>query len=587
MLQTHRRSTSALFLGVISFVVPFSPTAYSQENAIKSWVPFNAFQYEGRDSVYSTRPPAQGEYYNPILAGFYPDPSICRRGDDFYLVNSTFAYFPGVPIFHSTDLVTWNQIGHVLDRPSQLNLDGLPVSSGIFAPAITHHDGVFYMITTNVQGIGNFFVTANDPAGPWSDPMPLQFDGIDPSFFFDDGGSIYVVHNGTPPDNKPLYDGHRAIWLWEFDPKTRTVINGRIIINGGVDISQQPVWIEGPHLFKRNGYYYLSCAEGGTSVNHSQVIFRTESLDEPFKPGPGNPILTQRDRDPDRPNPVTALGHADLVETRNGTWWAVFLGIRPYERGYSNIGRETFLLPVSWEDDWPMILEPGELLPRVVRRPDLPVRPSSDPPTTGVFSWRDDFDSDVLGMSWVILRTPRSVWWSLSDEPGTLLIKPRPDRLTSVNRRDPSANQQPSFVACRLQHHDFTAATSMLIRAQTIDCEAGLAALQNNTNYFFLGVRVVAGKGRSVFLESGSERSTEAVIIAEAMLPEGAEQIELRIEGAGKDYRFDYRLGDSKAWTNLANGVDGTLLSTSRAEGFVGAMIGLHARVPSQGSTDP
>ncbi|WP_197525387.1 glycoside hydrolase family 43 protein [Pseudobythopirellula maris] len=552
--------------------------AFSAETEPGGWAEFASFRYEGRDPRRETVTVGDGEYYNPVLAGFYPDPSVCRAGDNYYLVNSTFAYFPGVPIFKSANLVDWEQIGHVLDRPSQLDLDGLPVSSGVFAPTITFHEGVFYMITTNVRGVGNFYVTATDPAGPWSDPHRLSFDGIDPSFFFDSDGRTYIVHNGPPPGNQPLYEGHRAIWIWDFEPATRTVENGRIIVNGGVDLAEKPVWIEGPHIFRRDGWYYLSCAEGGTGPNHSQVVFRTRSLDEPFLPSPHNPILTQRDLDPDRPFPVTALGHADLVETPDGDWWSVFLGIRPYENGLSNLGRETFLLPVEWRDGWPTILAPGQPLPMVVDRGGTPSTPDIEP-TTGSFSWSDEFDAEELGLPWVFLRTPRERWWSLVDKPGSLLLKPRPISIASQPDRSLERNGNPSFVGRRLQHEDFSATTRLMANPNSADSDAGVAALQNDANYFFLGVRLSGGAALEVFLEQSSQHSDGPVIVARAPLDGVNGPIDLRIEGAGRDYRFRYRLDDGE-WNTLADGVDGGLLSTQQAGGFVGTVLGLYARTP-------
>src|SRR5689334_15537757 len=167
------------------------------------WIEFRSFHYEGSVPESAILRDAQRQYVNPILAGFYPDPSIVRMGGDYYLVNSSFSWYPGVSIFHSRDLVNWTQIGHVLDRPSQLPLKGAGISRGIFAPTIRHHNGLFYMITTNVSEGGNFYVTAKHPAGPWSDTVALpEIDGIDPSFFFDDDGHAYIVHNGPPPENK-------------------------------------------------------------------------------------------------------------------------------------------------------------------------------------------------------------------------------------------------------------------------------------------------------------------------------------------------------------------------------------------------
>jgi alpha-N-arabinofuranosidase len=240
-------------------------------------VAFEWFEYTGRDAVFCA-PLAPGHFRNPIFAGFYPDPDICRVGDDYYIVNSSFAYFPGIPIFHSRDLVNWTLVGHVVDRPGQLDYDGLGVSRGIFAPALSHHAGLFYLVCTFVDAGGNFLMTAAKPEGPWSDPVWLGFDGIDPSIFFDDDGRAWLVNNGQPPDDMPSYDGQRAIWLQEFDIAGKRPVGPReIIVNGGANPADHPVWIEGPHLFKKDGWHYLICAEGGTSEGHSEVVFRSRS----------------------------------------------------------------------------------------------------------------------------------------------------------------------------------------------------------------------------------------------------------------------------------------------------------------------
>ncbi|MDB5687060.1 MAG: xylan 1,4-beta-xylosidase, partial [Rhizorhabdus sp.] len=291
---------------------------------------FDWLEYRGLESGAN---PGPGSYRNPILAGFYPDPSIVRVGPDFYLVNSSFSWFPGIPIWHSRDLVHWRQIGNAIDRPEQLDFKGLGMSRGVFAPDISHHGGRFYIINTCVDCGGNFVITARDPRGPWSNPVWLKdLGGIDPSLFFDDDGSAWIVNNDGP-EGKPLYDGHRAIWLRRFDPGTLQASGPpRLIVNGGVDLARKPVWIEGPHLFKKDGVYYLMAAEGGTGTDHSEVIFRADQIDGPYVPAPSavNPILTQRDLDPARSAPITSAGHADLVKLDNGDWWAVFLATRPY-----------------------------------------------------------------------------------------------------------------------------------------------------------------------------------------------------------------------------------------------------------------
>src|SRR5687768_740467 len=560
-------SAVAVLSAYTATAIPGNATAADRKT---SWVEFAWFQYDGTETP--TAEIGGDEFLNPILAGFYPDPSICRVGDEYFLINSTFAWFPGIPIFRSRDLVHWTQVGHVLDRPSQLNLDGRGVSEGVFAPAIEHRDGVFYVINTLVGAGGNFYVTADNPAGPWSDPKWLrEVNGIDPSFFFDDDGRAYIVHNGPPPDGKPLYDGHRALWLHEFDFKTGTTRSGsaRIIVNGGTDLSKKPVWIEGPHIFKREGFYYLTAAEGGTGPEHSQVVFRSRDVWGPYETR-GKPILTQRHLPPSRPNPITCVGHADFVRTPADEWWAVFLGCRPYENNKTNIGRETFLLPVSWEDDWPIILDGDAAVPRVLKRPALPPQPPSPIPHHGSFTWRDDFDSRSLSLVWNFLRTPQETWYSLSDKPGSLLIAPRPVDLSS--------KQNPSLIARRQQHANFTASTSVALGAAK-PIGAGLAAFQNETHYFFLGVRVAQDGHREIFLEryAGKQTPGAAEIIARANLPRQPEPVELKIDGAGGKYSFSYKLSPGE-WTTLKENVDGRILSSDVAGGFVGTYLGMFAR---------
>ena len=251
---------------------------------------FDYFTYKGDDDFYKENPlPDDESFYNPILPGWYSDPSICTNGEgDYFLVTSTFTYFPGVPIFHSRDLVNWKQVGHVLSRPSQLvNMKGQHVSGGIFAPAISYnpHNKTYYMVTTNV-GAGNFFVKTQDPFGEWSDPIMLpEVGGIDPSFFFDEDGKAYIVNNDDAPDYKPEYSGHRTIRIQEFDVKSDKTIGPRkILVNKGVHPEEKPIWIEGPHMYKINGKYFLMDAEGGTSTWHSEVIFRSDSPMGTFTP---------------------------------------------------------------------------------------------------------------------------------------------------------------------------------------------------------------------------------------------------------------------------------------------------------------
>lgn len=543
----------------LKFLLPLLLTASATH---AQSVAFDWFEYTGHDRVFG-QPLKTGEYRNPILAGYYPDPSVTRVGDRFYLVNSTFAHYPGIPVFESTDLVNWHQLGHVIDRPSQLSFEGLGTSKGVFAPAIAHHDGTFYVINTSVDGGGNFYVTAKSAAGPWSDPQWLhEIDGIDPSFFFDADGKAYVVNNG-PPEGKPLYDGHRAIWIQEFDVATGKLVGPRkIVVNGGVDISKKPIWIEGPHLYRRGGWYYLMCAEGGTGPGHSEVIFRSKSPWGPYQPFAGNPILTQRDLDPARADPITNSGHADIVEAPDGSWWAVFLASRSYGGTHYNTGRETFLLPVTWKDGWPIILEHGKTIPYVATGPKF-MAAAKQAPLTGNFTWRDEFDRDALDLAWIQIRTPKQQWFDLKTKKGALTIDALPVKLDELTN--------PSFLARRQQHTSFEASTALDVPGAGV--AAGLAAFQNEKYWFFLGVRR-AGDALEVFLEKDAGHGATVVATTRlAVVP----ALELRITGNAGDYSFSYD-ADGKGWRALREHEDGTILSTDVAGGFVGAIVGPYAR---------
>jgi len=529
---------------------------------------FDWFSYEGQDG--GAVP--QGSYRNPVLAGFYPDPSVTRVGDDFYLVNSTFSWFPGIPVFHSRDLVHWRQIGNAIDRPGQLDFKRLRMSRGIFAPDISFHDGRFYIVTTCVDCGGNFVITARNPAGPWSDPVWLPtVEGIDPSLFFDDDGSAWIVNNRAPVGT-PRYDGHRALWMERFDPVALKMLgNPKMIVDGGVDPAAKPVWIEGPHILRAEGRYYLTAAEGGTAVAHSQVVFRSDRVDGPYAPAPAsvNPILTQRDLDPARPNPITSAGHADLVQLADGRWWATFLATRPYEGDLYNIGRETYLLPVTWKNGWPTILPRGQAIPMIAPAPTLPRDPRSAPPMTGSFAVNETFSGTALSSAWLTMRTPKTPGWSVRG--GNLILQARAGI---------GDHAQPSFVARRQAHANASVSTSVAFRPAE-GAEAGLAAVQDDDH--FLGVGLTRSGGRLAI--RGFRRAEAAEPAAGqtlALVPIAAtagSSVRLRIVARGGRYDLDYALA-AGPWRKVAHDVDGTNLSTARAGGFTGTMIGPFARAP-------
>jgi alpha-N-arabinofuranosidase len=514
----------------------------------------------------------QKQYTNPILSGFYPDPSICRVGDDYYLVNSTFAYFPGIPVFHSKDLVNWELISHVMSRNEQMNLKGMGVSRAIFAPTIRYHDGQFYVTCTLVDGKGNFVVTAKDPAGPWSNPVWLpEINGIDPSPFFDEDGKAYIVYNSIPPDNKSLYDGHRTIRINEFDPKTLKVISdNRILVNGGTDISQKPSWIEGPHLIRKYGYYYLVAAEGGTYENHSVVVFRSKTLKGPFVPYEKNPILTQRHLSGTRQNPITSVGHADLVELPNGEWQAVFLATRPYEGNYYNIGRETFLAPVKWVNEWPQVSPGFEEVQYRYPLP-LPERKGKGHPYSGNFTIREEFNSERLHPDWFFLRNPEDSWYSLSEPKGALTLRLRPQTCMG------SGN--PSFIARRQQHHKGEATTSLTFTPAAENEKAGLLVFQNEDHFYFLCQSLENGKPTVQLYQSvkdPNDTTSMKLLVSRPVALSQGKSLQLKVVALGNAYAFQYSM-DGQKWQILKEGVDARWLSTHTAGGFVGCVFALYA----------
>lgn len=547
-----------------------NPSVGNRFEAAVSNPQFDWFRYDGNDPIYRDLTVGPDEYINPINAGFYPDPSITRAGDDYYMVHSSFSYFPGIPIFHSKDLVNWQQIGHVLDRPSQLEVDGLGLSEGVFAPTIEYHEGTYYVLNTIVGGGGNFMVTTEDPAGDWSDPIWLdKVGGIDPSLFFDDDGKAYIMNNDAP-EGEPLYEGHRAVWIREYDVENnKSIGEPKVIINGGVDISQEPIWIEGPHMMKVNGEYILHAAEGGTGPGHSQVVLKGDNPLGPFTPYEENPILTQRHISPYREFAVEYVGHADMVKTQNDEWWTIFLGVRPYDGVHFNTGRETFLLPVTWKNGWPVILEEDETVPVKLRRPDLPRGEQPEPPTHGNFTYTDHFDSQTLDDYWIMIRTPRENWWTISDE-GHLQIESRSE---SISERG-----NPSFIGRRQQHAYGSASTKMKFNPEVRGNVAGLVAFQGEDYYYFLGVTVNKEGEKEIFVEK-SEGDQKSIIVSEEVDGNPDGEYYLKIEARGAEYDFSYALSEDN-WQTLHQGADGTVLSTNKAGGFVGTVFGMYAYTP-------
>lgn len=542
----------------------------AKEKAPKNAPVFTNFVYQGDDKIYKENPLQPGEFYNPILQGCYPDPSITRKGGDYYLVNSSFAMFPGVPIFHSTDLVNWKQIGHVLDRESQLKVEDCGISAGVYAPAISYNknNDTFYMITTQFSGgFGNMVVKTQDPMKGWSDPIKLQFGGIDPSLFFDDNGKAYLVHNDAPDRGKEQYEGHRVIKIWDYDVENDRVIPGtdKIIVDGGVDIKKKPIWIEGPHIYKKDGRYYLMCAEGGTGGWHSEVIFVADDPKGPYTPAPSNPILTQRYFPQNRANKVDWAGHADLVEGPDGKYYGVFLAIRPNEKDMVNAGRETFILPVDWSGDFPVFengLIPLECKLKLPKGVEYKAGKDGFFPN-GNFKFEDGFASDSLDLRWIGLRGPREKFISIAKK-GGLQITPF---ATNIKEVKPT-----STLFYRQQHSSFSASTTLKFKPKAENELAGLTCYQNERFNYVFGV---TKKDKDYLLVLAKTAKGQTTIVASTKIDVEA-PVSLQVVADGNDYRFNYAV-EGGEYTNLGGTVSGDILSTNVAGGFTGSLIGLYA----------
>ena len=481
------------------------------------------------------RPP----YRNPVIPGFYPDPSVCRFGPDYLLVNSSFGYFPGVPLFESPDLIHWNQIGHVLTREIHLPLEGGNVSSGgIYAPTIRAHRDRLYVITTNVTAGGNFIVTAPAPQGPWSDPVWIGESiapGIDPSLFFDEDGSVYFT------------GAHLGIYQFQIDIQTGKPLGDLRRLWSGTG-GQCP---EGPHLFRRGEFYYLTIAEGGTEYGHMQTIARSRGPWGPWEPCPHNPILTHRSRSSE----FQALGHSDFVQGPDGLWWLVFHVNRPcgYPR-FHVCGRETCLAPVEWIDDWPVV-NGGELI-----RADM-----GSPSESRTF--KDDFNGSSLSLNWAHLRNPEPDNYRLGERSSYLGLVPSTAQLSGAER--------PTFVGTRQTSHETTASAMFDFSELEEGDEAGLTIFQNETHHYEIAATRQQGS-----LELIVRRRIGDLNAIVARVPAAPPRLVLGIEASPELYRFVYQVpGDGRV--DLASGA-ARYLGTETAGMFTGCLFGLYAVAASE-----
>lgn len=492
---------------------------------------------------------------NPILPGCHPDPTICRVGEDFYLITSTFEYLPGLPVLHSRDLVSWEPIGHVIDRPGMLDMLGMRSSSGLYAPTLRFHDGTFYVVCTLVDQNdgargGNFIVTAADPAGPWSDPTWLDVDGIDPSIFFDDDGRAWL--HGTRLARKPQWHDQTEVWLRELDLHDMRLIGEEHILWTGAVLGA--VWAEGPHLYKVHGTYHLLAAEGGTEFHHAISVAKADAVTGPYIGNKANPVLTHRHLG--RGSDVIGVGHADLVQAVDGSWWAVLLGMRPYGGYHYNLGRETFLVAVVWEDGWP-VFAPGA--GRVPDEIDVPFAGGWKPGVT---------QGSASGM--VRPNDPR--WTAMRALPVEIATASGAGWTLPLRQETLSAPFVPAFLGIRQQHVNADVAATLSADLQDGE-EAGLVVRQSERDHVRLSIIGEPNAGTRI-IAIHRRGDAEHVLGMMSLECDAVESVVLALRIRGQAYELC--AGRTPDELEVVAVADGTALDSVATGGFLGLWVGVH-----------
>lgn len=509
-------------------------------------------------------------YRNPILPGFHPDPSVTRVGDEYYLVTSSFQWFPGIPVFRSKDLVHWTPVGYALDRKSQLDLGGIQDSLGIWAPDIQYLDGVFFIAYTDMRRynkhdrrdkvIENKLITASDPAGPWSDPVTINGNGIDPAIFRDDDGRTYWINQVYGPDTYSM-----GILCQEIDLSSAALLGEARVLWPGTKAG----YTEGPHLYKREGWYYLLTAEGGTGHNHQCSIARSRDLWGPYETIPGVSILTMRDAW--REVGISRSGHGDFIEVGGDLRYIAFLAARPFGgEDHANPGRETFLLPVEWTaEGWPVV-NGGRGATFECPFPPLPESEGYAPPV------REDFDGSELPFDFNFCRNPEPTGWSLDARPGFLRLRGSTRDLCSLDHEN--------LVARRQEHITFSAATLLDFDPADEHSEAGLTCYYDTRDYLKLAVTHANG-GRVARLTEhrtlpGPDKAEigRDSVLGEIPLPDSG-PVELRV--AAREQRYQFLAGSDGTLLPVGDPAWGGILSDEFAMtfgwGFTGAFVGMYA----------
>ncbi|RKO70126.1 glycoside hydrolase family 43 protein [Sphingobacterium puteale] len=501
--------------------------------------------------------------HNPVLPGFNPDPCIVNVNDDYYIVTSSFEWFPGIPIYHSKDLINWNQIGHVLTRKSQLDMRGIGDSDGIFAPSITYHKGLYYVIFTTVQdgvnwslkGYPNYIVTARDPKGPWSEPVLVNSLGFDPFLFIDDNEEAYVLFRTF--DHRPGKPASAGIGMHSIDLKTFQPIGEPKLIYTGWNRNSA----EGPKLLKKDGYYYLFTAEGGTSYEHYEAVARSKSIWGEYERSPQIFYTTRGDSS----SSIQKAGHGTVFSTPNGEWYTTHLGSRPLSSlGACPLGRETFIQKVRWNAGaWPVLDNTTGFPEEAVV---APVKATGNKREKELYTFFDSFDSKKIDVSFQTLREPwDKSWLNLERKKGTLALK---------GRRALGSRFDQSLVVRRLTSLTQTYETALEFDPKDFRHLAGLACYYDTKHFFSLGLTVDDHGDRQLVL-TGVDKTYKQLAFKGL---EGSEaKVRLKVSFSNKHFQFYFSTKEGE-WDKIGPEIQSSILSDDYTDGFTGAMVGLFSQ---------
>ena len=502
---------------------------------------------------------------NPILKGFNPDPSIIREGDDYYIATSTFEWFPGVQIHHSTDLISWELVARPLNRVSQLDMEGLPDSCGVWAPCLSYDKGAFFLVYSVVQqfedlrgNTPNYLVTTEDILGEWSEPIPLGNYGFDGSLFHDNDGKKWFTSMQVHPEKGKIFGG---IVVQEYDHESRQLVGPVNKIFEGTALGGT----EAPHIYQRHGYYYLMLAEGGTEYGHAITLARSKSLFGPYEVHPKNPIITSRDKPG---HPLQKAGHGDLVETKNGKTYCMFLVGRPLtELGRCTLGRETVMAEMQWgKDDW-LYGKHGKSPPTSIEIPKIKSLPPKKSPVK-----RDNFESTSLDLSFQSLRRPMAEdWMNVNPEKGCLRL---------FGEKGLNSLERQSLVARRVQSFHIEASTSVMFQPKSQGQMAGLVCYYN-TNHWLYAYLTVNEKKQRVLCISICDKG-RLISPLDCLLVNQIGAIGLKAEFHRDRIQFSMK-ENGHTWTEVGPELDGSILSDDYVRNeqvkympaFTGAFVGI------------